>query len=595
VGKVLDKMMARVGRERDDVRPWSKLGRVFRKEGVRDTAELARVVDVPRRDWRGRQGDMVELLTDWLQRPGGMMKLRQIQAAALQDLHDFNGLFAPIRVGGGKTLISLLAARVVGAQRPILLIPAKLRNKTEVEQRELSIHWLFPKPTVVSYELLGRAQASDKLRDLQPDLIVADECHKLKSTQAAVTKRVARWMKNHPETTFVCMSGTITKRSLWDYAHLLEWALPEMLFPLPRTWTELVEWADCLDVKKNVDAQRMAPGALVKLCNAQEQRDLTKDSVGTVRRAWRRRLTETPGVIATEVRALGASLFIEGKRVGLPENVQDAFQHMRHYWETPDGWSCAEAVDVWRHCRELACGFYYKWDPRPPKEWLEARKAFYADVRYILQHNQRQLDSMLPVVRAIDAGHYDDESLQKWRAVRDSFTPNTVPVWLDLKVVGVVCDWMERAPGIVWTEHVAFADEVGKQGFLVYGRGGVNQYGQPIEEANPEEPIVCSIAANSEGRNLQAWNRNLVVSCPGNGGLWEQLLGRTHREGQEADEVTVEVMFNCLEQWTAFQQALSDAKYIEDSTGQEQKLLYADTDVPGPEEVVAYTGPLWNK
>lgn len=589
MSKLLDNLMERAGVERDDVKPWSRLGKLFRRKGVRDTPELQRVLALPRRNWQDFDDDAANLITEWLKRPGGQMKLRTLQAAALADIHDYEGMFGPIRVGAGKTLITFLAARVLGAERPVLLIPAKLRRKTRIEMDELAKHWLFPRPTLVSYELLGRAHAADKLAEIQPDLICADECHKLKNTSAAVTRRVARFIKAHPEVVFIPMSGTVTRRSLWDYAHLLEWSVPSALYPLPRDFTQMAEWADALDEKR--DANRMAAGGLRLFMNREES-NITE--LQGARMAYRRRLTDTPAVIATEDKADGMSLIITGEKLDLPDNVDEAFQHLRSKWQTPDGWDVAEAVEIWRHCRELACGFYYVWDPRPPMDWMMARSSFYKDVRHILRYNQRNLDSMLQVVNAMDAGHYDASTLGEWRAIRDTFKPNTVPIWLTDVVVDRVVRWMKK-PGIVWVEHIAFADKLIERGLPVYGRGGENQHGSPIELADPSKGIVASIAANSEGRNLQAWSRNLVVSCPGNGGLWEQLLGRTHRDGQESDEVTFELLFGCLEQWSALQQALADSRYIQDSTGQEQKLLYADIDVLTPTDVVSMTGPRWNK
>jgi hypothetical protein len=88
--------------------------------------------------------------------------------------------------------------------------------------------------------------------------------------------------------------------------------------------------------------------------------------------------------------------------------------------------------------------------------------------------------------------------------------------------------------------------------------------------------VVASVAANKEGRNLQAWNRNLVVTAMPTGSLWEQLIGRTHRMGQQADTVYVDWVAACEEQDRGFQQLMADAKYIQDTTGQSQKLLYAD-------------------
>ncbi|MEI6807023.1 MAG: helicase, partial [Myxococcaceae bacterium] len=83
----------------------------------------------------------------------------------------------------------------------------------------------------------------------------------------------------------------------------------------------------------------------------------------------------------------------------------------------------------------------------------------------------------------------------------------------------------------------------------------------------------ASIAAHSEGRNLQKWHQNLVMSCPANGSVWEQLIGRTHREGQLADKVTFDIVVACNEQLRSLHRAVSDARYIQDTTGQPQKLI----------------------
>ncbi len=249
-------------------------------------------------------------LTDWLKTPQGTMQLRPVQAAALADAHDFGGLLAPQRVGAGKTILSLLVAEVLDAERPLLIIPAKLKRKTEIDIAQLKQHWRFKRPKIVTYEWLGRVQAApmedDKgnvlkpgfLDKLNPDLIVGDEIHKLKNLRAAVTRRVGRYMEAHPETKFIGMSGTITKRSLRDYAHLAEWALGKIA-PVPLSWPILSEWADCLD--EDIDAtNRLAAGALIQLCNDEEKKALkNEDPVSVIRRAYRRRLVETPGVVAT--------------------------------------------------------------------------------------------------------------------------------------------------------------------------------------------------------------------------------------------------------------------------------------------------------
>jgi hypothetical protein len=141
----LQTMLAKTGKTMVDFKKGSHMGKVFRQRGVMSTPELARVLNIPRRVWaEDKELDaLASALTDWLKTPKGTMALRPIQAKALEELHDFGGLLAPIRVGGGKTLISMLAPVVLGAERPLLLVPAKLRDKTLREFAELRRHWLF--------------------------------------------------------------------------------------------------------------------------------------------------------------------------------------------------------------------------------------------------------------------------------------------------------------------------------------------------------------------------------------------------------------------------------------------------------------------
>ncbi len=110
---------------------------------VPDSVELRRILALPKRDWRDYNG-LVEHYTRELKTPAGTMTLKPVQAAALHELVTQRGLFAPIRVGGGKTLVSMLAPLVVGAQRPLLLIPANLRTKTLRDFDTLAHHWRRP-------------------------------------------------------------------------------------------------------------------------------------------------------------------------------------------------------------------------------------------------------------------------------------------------------------------------------------------------------------------------------------------------------------------------------------------------------------------
>jgi hypothetical protein len=483
-----------------------------------------------------------------------------------------------------NTLISMLGFTVLGAKKPLLLIPAKLKEKTIRDMHALRKHWLIPGfVRVVSYELLGREQSAELLEEWGPDAIVLDECHRTKNRSAAVTRRISRFLASRPETKVVAMSGTITKRSIKDYAHIAGWCLRD-LNPTPRDFNTLVEWSMVLDETRN-DDQKLAPGALIQFCNAEEAASYASEPTRSIRRAYRRRLTETPGVIATQETALGASLRIEAAPLH-DAAIWDAAHRMGATWERPDGEPMLDAIELWRHLREMGCGFYYRWNPPPPQAWLTIRRAWAKQVRDILRHNQRALDSEAQVMRAIDQKQYPGEILASWRAIRDSYKPQTEAVWVSTRVLEYAAAWAEREKGIVWVEHVEFGHELSRlSGLPFYWRQGQNAQGKPIEDHPPGEPLIASIASNAEGRNLQAWNQNLVVSWPPTGSTSEQLLGRTHRSGQEADEVVCALMATLPAQLQAFDRARQDAQYISDTTGQIQKLIYADVIVPelGPE------------
>lgn len=521
------------------------------------------------------------------------MKLRPLQAVALYEIGTEGGLFGPLRVGLGKTLISLLAPVVAFAERPLLLIPAKLQDKTERDRRALAHHWDLPNfLRIMTYEWLGREQASDAIEKFLPDIIISDESHKLSNIRTAgVARRVRRFMHEHPETKFIAMSGTVTKRSLHDFAHMLHWSHDIDKMPVPKTYSDLEMWADALDERKG-QTKRVDPGALEALCNEEEMKTWREgERRRAARSAFRRRLIETPGIVATYETPIDATLTVSGVETLVPKKIDEAFETLRADWETPDGWTFSDGLMMFQYARELALGLYYIWSPRPPKEWLEARRVWHQYVRRILKHS-RKLDTEFQVRRA----HPDAEELRAWTAIKDNFTPNTVPVWLDDSVLEYCANWAFLNKGIIWTEHVFFGERLERDfGLAYYGRRGVDSRGKSIDDHPPGEPLVASVQSNAEGRNLQAWSKALITSSPANGKQYEQLLGRLHRDGQEADEVEFDLLVNCVEHAGAFWQAMSDCRYVQDATGSPQKLLLAGVNVLTPDDVAARPGPRWQK
>ena len=546
--------------------------------GVSKTADLLRIIDLPRRSLASIDEDLVFLLTDAYKTDTGTMTLRPIQALALSEFHDNQGLLGSMPVGSGKTLVSFLAPVVANSKRPLLLIPAKLANKTIKEFEELAKHWKSVPIKIMNYELLSRERGMQELNDYKPDCIVMDECHRAKNTKAAVTKRLKRYIKQH-NPTVAAISGTITRKSIKDYWHILEWTHGDNK-PLPNKWNEMADWSNALD-EDVLPWARLAPGKLDMLCDEEELAAIAanpKKPLAAIRSAYRRRLGDTPGVITLNTKSVESSLLVEQVLFKHTSSVVlDAFKHLRESWESPDGYAFSQAVDLWRTARQLACGFYYKWDPRPPQEWLDCRREWASFARKILGNNRRGIDSELQLVNACDRGEYSNVELEAWRFTKETFKPNVVPVWLDLSVIEYATKWLTKNKGIVWVEHVSVGEKISEvSGFSYFGESGKSSERERIEQARG--PIIASISANGEGRNLQAWDKNLVISCPPSGATWEQLLGRTHRQGQESDSVTYQVFISCIELWTGYEKAKRDALYIQDTTGQSQKLLSCDKD-----------------
>lgn len=563
---------------------------------VRYTAEVARILALPRRAQGIDPAHVVEM-TAALRRDTGQMKLRPVQAAALLEALMIGGVFGPIGVGEGKTLITLLIAYVLEAERYLLMLPANLIEKTRRDHARYAKEFHLPKLgeiTLLSYELLGRVQAEKTLERVNPDLIGADEVHKLKNRGASCTRRVARFMDAHPATKFAAFSGTIMQKSVRDFSHILRWCLKNGA-PVPRTVAETEDWAYALDEKID-DECRFGAGALLKFCNAEELRE---DPITAARRGFRRRLVETPGVVSTigEGEEVNASIYVSAIRPTYKPIIDQHFLKLRKHNKTPDDWELMTGAEVWATARQLALGFHYVHDPRPPDWWRIPRRDWYSFAREVLSRS-RTLDSELHVALAVDAGRVSDGGvLARWRAVRDKFKLISKPVWHDDSVLKLCAEWMDNNPdGIVWTAHTAFGEALSKLTVRPYfGKEGMSADGTFIDDA--EGPIIASIHANKEGRNLQEkWCKNLITAFPDNADLAEQLIGRTHRPKQEADEVTFEVLLGCYEHANAFRKAMIGAQTIRDTVGAAQKLLIADvTDWPADDEVITWRGPRWER
>lgn len=533
------------------------------------TEEFRRIRDLPRRDVADGERYAADL-TEALRTPHGTMALRPIQALALFELFHYGGAFCPIRTGGGKTLVSLLAPLMRQALRPLLLIPKSLQKKTEQEFRALSIHWKSPTLyTIKSYEWLSHKNSAAFLDKYRPDLIVMDEADNLSNTASARTRRVRRYLQKNPGVSVVAMSGSFTKRSIKDYSHIISWCLPRTC-PTPREYRDLMAWSALLDERS---ADFMGAGAMRQLFDEREKGMV--DEIEASRSAYRRRLLATPGVIATQETPLTFPLV---GRVVTPVRtdpvIDDHLTTLFKDWETPNGDYLQYPIELWAHARWLSLGFYYRWVPPPPPEWREAKRAWSADVRYVLKYNKRGLDSPAEVADAVEAGTLALPSYWDWKAVEKTYVYDQVPEWISTEALETAKVWGERERGLIWVDLAAFGRRLSAEtGWPYYGSKGLDARGRMVEQHPAGQPAILGVRPNRSGRNLQTHHKNLILSCEPAGRTWEQMISRTHRDGQEAPAVYLDVYCPSTAQIQAVYQATHDCAYSEQSLGSPQKLL----------------------
>ena len=607
----------------------------FGRAVVEHTPEISRIAALPRRTWSDEAAaKLAEMLTRELKTPGGTMVLRPVQAVALYEAMECGGLFGPMRVGSGKTLVTLLVSSALEAKRPLLLLPASLVSKTWNDRKVLAEHWRLPSNLQIeSYESLSLVQSARKLEYIRPDLIIADEAHFLKGRRAGRTRRVVRYMDSYPDTKFAAVSGTIMKASLRDFAHLLRFALKTQA-PIPATDDEVESWADCLDERVNPLARRR-PEALLELSSDPLPNDrgrslaslldtLEHDDLTRVRRTFQARLLETKGIVSSSKQdGVTCSIRVQALEYQLSPLVEEHFKTLRTRWETPCGKAFSEATEMRMYARELALGFSYTWisrekisewehltkerlgeislglsaqqltfleQNRSPPEWLNARRAWCSFVREQISQSKKY-DTMLQVANACRAGLLDSGALDAWKEIESSYEPLTRPIFYETTALETCLTWLKKNVGIIWVEHRAFGEALSQLAEVPYfGPGGLDASGASIANAKGDKPIIASIAACGQGFNLQMFSRNLITSCPSGAATVEQVLGRTHRDGQLADEVEVWILFGCREQYEAFDRALEGAKAAEELLGHSQKLLLADICMP---DISKRVGPLW--
>jgi hypothetical protein len=151
-------------------------------------------------------------------------------------------------------------------------------------------------------------------------------------------------------------------------------------------------------------------------------------------------------------------------------------------------------------------------------------------------------------------------------------------------------DWAQRdvpdgRGAILWVHHREvgkwLVEELEKRGVDVLHCPAGPKHNETIgDPENRHRLIVASISAHHVGKNLQHFSYQFIVQWPRSAVIAEQMIGRLHRPGQEADELTVVTNNTTDSDSLNFAACLNDSCYIHATTGVKQKLMYATYETP---------------
>lgn len=538
--------------------------------------ELARILSLEERQQTQHTG-LPERLRAWEEH------LWPIQVEALSILSNQPaplGLYADVGVGGGKFLIATLAGAVVGAKRPLVMTRLDLIAQAKYElERFLP---LFPGleehiPKYVAYSKLSRPDSTDLLDELKPDLIALDEAHAVASRTSARGIRLRRYVVENPSTRILVLSGTLNRKTLLDVYDLAELALRDQAWlPLSRSVQDA--WASMLDHDARPDAKDLAKYLQPLLAWAGERGvDVSRpEEKETYQQALRARYVTCPGVIASKETEVGCSIHLRVLRPEPPEEVSNAVRHLADNWELPDGTEIVEALDYWRHAATLSIGFYYRpvylGDEGLVELWLERRRNWSKAVRrQIVYIKAPGVDSPANVVAACESGRAHPDVVRAytdWLEVADQVSIDKETVWITKDLVHNAIDRvLKLRRGIFWYESRAVEEVLHERGLKVYGAGS------SAPRPNVTHPAL-SRRVHGTGKNLQAWSRQLVLEPPSSATAWEQMLGRTHRPGQLADEVIADIFAPTWVARAKIHAASQEADFVARTSNKKHKLNF---------------------
>lgn len=486
---------------------------------------------------------------------------------------------------------------------------------------------------VLSWELVSREDGEEILKYIAPTLVIGDEAQNIRNHSSARTKRFERYVSAaRPRCAFV--SGTITSKSPQDYHHLMSWALGHgSCLPLPPRLAS--EWYPVIDSSADTTegyspvSQSSNRGAIMPLIEwarrtfPQWDRYLTETTAG-FRLAFKLRFSTTPGVVSSGDREIGVSLRISNREIqdyqNAPgwEELAELMRQVDEDWLTPNDDPIEFVIHKWKWLYELSHGFWnrlywadYQTVARRRNitdheaydiicrsmEQHAALNEYHKVLRdFIENHSREGLDTPFKignVMRLSGAEHVTEELFDAWNFAKSLEFEGMIERDREaIRVCSFKIDdtikWVQESAKkrgkygcILWYYHHGLGNWLSEKATeagldVLHCPAGPKGNEDIRDESNASKVVVASWKAHGVGKNLQHFRHQYVVQWPRNGADAEQLLGRTHRNGQTADEIVVHtgqtLSFDCMQ----FSACALDALYTHQTTGNRQKMVYAN-------------------
>lgn len=568
------------------------------------------------------------------------------QTNALVSYMRTGGFWGWIAVGFGKTAISIAIPNIMyskGLRKILLSIPPNVADqliKTDLPDLRtqiavnLPIHILAGKSKaarlkvskatsglfIVAHSQWSSEDTYDWLENIQPEGIIFDEAHCISSYDSARTKRVREYMGQCPETEFVALSGTMGKKGMMDYYHLLKWCLKDKI-PAPETASEAKLWAAVLDstfveYTSNKTLEPILSWAKKKW----PEEEWKTNSIASYRKAYKRRMNTTLGIMASDEDQLGVSIYFDNHPVEDYTEVEGwtKLKQLMDYVDdpaiSPSGDEINHAIHKFRFYYELSAGFYNKLIWSEPEKLASSRGISKDEAKDLLERAQEyqsfknEYNAILrkwlkdyskpgldtPMIVGLDMSRngadnvgsnlYEAWVIQKNACTddlpeRERFPERVCPYKVDHATAWALS--LKKGEGsITWYYNTAMGNWI----FEKYQEAGLDPLmcasgptgkKRISDKKNHQRHLVVSMEAYYQGLNLQTVRNSHFLQFSRSAHKIEQQIGRNHRTGSPYDELYYTTNFTIPFDHQMFSAVLVESLF-QHQAGIRQKLIYGN-------------------